>query len=149
MNRAPWKFVLLTVTLWLAFAAASLAQGGTSDCNDVCNSAGVVACTTAPCKIAVDGSGANPAKVCVVWGNSIQWTTTAGTCAVTFTQSSTAIASASAACGDLPTPITHAPGCFTYSVSSCPTCTAKGDPEVVTKCPGTTTDCGVGPKAHK
>ncbi len=88
-----WKFMLLTVTLWLAFAVASPAQQ-TPDCNDACNTTGVTSCgtTSTACQVTIDAQGnASPAKVCVVAGNKIEWalaTGVTGSCTVMFVSAS-------------------------------------------------------------
>ena len=165
-----WKFMLLTVTLWLAFAVASPAQCSASCAAPVsCGSGGT--CTVT---VSLDVTGTKtvvtPDTVCVNSAtaiNDIQWQTPTGsyaTWSVSFDGGSTPLVDPAdhpvvylysyppgPTSGAIPSqPINN---CYKYTVQYCPQvgpCAKAADPQVVVSCNNGTTDkCNTLPKRHQ
>ncbi len=82
-----WKFMLLTVTLWLAFAVASPAQSPIGTCGFTCNYTDINCGSAGKCTINIGNNGTvsltssavNVSTVCVASGTTINWTVSSGT----------------------------------------------------------------------
>ncbi len=160
------KFMLSTLTLWLALALASPAPAKNCSPPCVANDTTVQDCTDSskPCqlKISTDSGvrtsagGTSATYACVYADQTVTWAPPDDTSTVAFAFASDAPVSPTAGQSSDSTNSTtkvdsDATGCISYHVNYCSgggTCTAtapSGDPKLVVTCPA----CNVGPNTVK
>lgn len=153
-----WKFMLLLITLWLAFAVASPAQTCPVACADLppCMMDGNT------CDVTVNSDG-TAGSVCVTLSDqvtSIEWVPSSSGpsgCTINFnTANGNPLGTSTAACGSsYPIVSGGAPNsqhCYGYSITTIVNPPAgKGDPLVVVQCNNGATNCATGnaEKKHK
>ena len=150
MNRPHLsKFVLSIVSLWLASVLVSQAQ---TACNNTCES--LPPCMMDDhntCDVTVDSNG-SASSVCVTLSDKttyIKWQTTGG-CAINFnTNAGSPVSSTATVCGMAYRIVVQgSPGehCYGYSITNVVNSPPRsdGDPVVVVRCNGTTTNCATG-----